>query len=73
MINQRLQIQTFERSAALERLERLRLYLSGGEHLFQQQRHLFEEQRHALLHAVQRQSLLRFFFSLEIRCSSNQF
>ena len=58
LVNHKFFIQTFERSAALERVERLRLYLSrsGDENPFHQQRDFVEEHRHALLHVAQRQN-----------------
>jgi hypothetical protein len=59
MTNHKIILQTFERSAALQRVERLRLYMSGGEiqeNILHQQRDLFEEHRDALLHLAQRQS-----------------
>lgn len=54
-------MQTFERSAALQRVECLRSYLSGGEiseNLFHNERNSFEEHRDALLHLAQRQKTL---------------
>ena len=59
MTNHRVVLQTFERSAALQRVERLRLYLSGGEvekNILHHERDLFEEHRDALLRLAQRQS-----------------
>ena len=59
--NHKIILQTFERSAALQRVERLRLYLSGGElpeNIFDNERNLFEEHRDALLHLAQRQTTI---------------
>jgi hypothetical protein len=59
MTNHKIILQTFERSAALQRVERLRLYLSGGEtpnNMLHNERDVFEEHRDALLHLAQRQS-----------------
>jgi hypothetical protein len=55
MTNHKLVLQTFERSTALERVERLRLYLNGGE-MNLNDRDRFEEHREAFLHLAQRQS-----------------
>ena len=49
LTNHKIVIQTFERSAALERVERLRSYLSGEE----RQRDLFQEHQNAFLHLAQ--------------------
>jgi hypothetical protein len=59
--NHKIILQTFERSAALQRVERLRLYMSGGElpeNLFDNEKNLFEEHRDALLHLAQRQTTI---------------
>ncbi|CAF3307271.1 unnamed protein product [Rotaria sp. Silwood2] len=59
MTNHKIILQTFERSAALQRVERLRLYMSRGEiqnDMLHQERDLFEEHRHALLRLAQRQN-----------------
>lgn len=59
MTNHKIILQTFERSAALQRVERLRLYMSRGSidnEILNDQRDLFEEHRDALLRLAQRQS-----------------
>ena len=59
MTNHKIILQTFERSAALQRVERLRLYMSGvdiQDQMFDRERDLFQEHRDALLHLAQRQS-----------------
>lgn len=59
MTNHKIVLQTFERSAALQRVERLRLYLSGAdnqENMPYPERDLFEEHRDAFLHLARRQS-----------------
>ncbi|CAF4333994.1 unnamed protein product [Rotaria sp. Silwood2] len=63
MTNHKIILQTFERSAALQRVERLRLYMSRGEiqnDMLHQERDLFEEHRHALLRLAQRQNKINF-------------
>lgn len=59
--NHKIILQTFERSAALQRVERLRSYLSGGEisdNLFHNERNSLEEHHDALLHLAQRQKTI---------------
>ena len=59
MTNHKIILQTPERSAALQRVERLRLYMSGGEihsGMLNYERDLLEEHRDALLHLAKRQS-----------------
>ncbi|CAF1398035.1 unnamed protein product [Adineta steineri] len=61
MTNRKIILQTFERSAALQRVERLRLYMSGGEipnNMLHHERDLFEEHRDALLHLAKRQTTI---------------
>ena len=58
MTNHKIVLQTFERSAALERVERLRLYLNNGDRssdILTPQRDSLEEHRLALLHLARRQ------------------
>jgi hypothetical protein len=59
MTNHKIILQTFEPSAALQRVERLRLYMSGEEiqeNMLHRQRDLFEEHRDGLLQLAERQS-----------------
>ena len=77
--NHKIILETFERSAALQRLERLRLYMFGGEiqdNMLHQERDLFEEHRDILLHLAQRQSKTKkfnFFFRNSVFFSNNLF
>ncbi|CAF3449699.1 unnamed protein product, partial [Rotaria sp. Silwood2] len=59
--NHKIILQTFERSAALQRIERLRLYMSGGElgdNILNNEINVFEEHCDALLHLTQRQTTI---------------
>ncbi|CAF3113661.1 unnamed protein product [Rotaria sp. Silwood2] len=59
--NHKIILQTFERSAALQRVERLRLYMSRGEiqnDMLYNERDVFEEHRDALLRLAQRQTTI---------------
>ncbi|CAF3665843.1 unnamed protein product, partial [Rotaria socialis] len=61
MTNHKIILQTFERSAALQRVERLRLYMSRGEiqnDMLHHERDLFEEHHDALLRLAQRQTTI---------------
>ncbi|UJR29861.1 hypothetical protein I4U23_017409 [Adineta vaga] len=61
MTNHKIILQTFERSAALHRVERLRLYMSGvdiQDQMLNGERDLFEEHHDALLHLAQRQTTI---------------
>ncbi|CAF4167304.1 unnamed protein product, partial [Rotaria sordida] len=73
IINDKIILETFQRSVALERVEHLRLYISRGTYIYiiisyiiNDQQDLLEEHRDALLYLAQRQTknFIAFFFHL---------